>query len=250
MSVARLRCTIAGRVRETLVGVGKTSSPISSRQDCLPRFFPPSAHTFLPRYHVMRKSKSDTLAQHLQSTRFHNTTTNLALYTTYNSSAYSSGPLSVSFGGYDTTSSAAFVASCPSINIPIVRDLNDGTGIGVRQGTVSVTGKEGGFERSCAYNAYYKPIKHRSNLLVRTGATVSKIELVTGADGVTKPESVLFFDQLTATWQSVSAAKEAILAAGAIQSPQQLMLSGVGPRDVLEAAGVQVVLENENVGKK
>ncbi len=43
--------------------------------------------------------------------------------------------------------------------------------------------------------------------------------------------------------------KEVILSAGAIATPQLLLLSGVGPRKDLEEHGIEPVLENENVGK-
>jgi choline dehydrogenase len=48
---------------------------------------------------------------------------------------------------------------------------------------------------------------------------------------------------------TVKAEKEVILSGGSIGSPQMLMLSGVGPRDVLESVGVDVVVELPGVGQ-
>ncbi|KAK8028651.1 GMC oxidoreductase, partial [Apiospora marii] len=106
--------------------------------------------------------------------------------------------------------------------------------------------------RSHARAAYYDPIaKARPNLHLVTGHTMNKI---------------LLDDKLTATGVSVSsrsnssvsssgaasfgvrATKEVILAAGAISTPKLLQLSGVGPRAVLEAAGVPLRLDLPAVG--
>ena len=48
---------------------------------------------------------------------------------------------------------------------------------------------------------------------------------------------------------TVKAEKEVILSGGSVGSPQMLMLSGVGPRDVLESVGVDVVVELPGVGQ-
>lgn len=47
----------------------------------------------------------------------------------------------------------------------------------------------------------------------------------------------------------INAAREVVISAGSIQSPQILELSGIGRRDVLEAAGVEVKVDSPNVGE-
>lgn len=47
----------------------------------------------------------------------------------------------------------------------------------------------------------------------------------------------------------IKAAREVIISAGSIQSPQILELSGIGRRDVLEAAGVELKVDSPNVGE-
>ena len=63
-----------------------------------------------------------------------------------------------------------------------------------------------------------------------------------------KARGVEYIDQ-TGNMQRVYAHKEVILSAGAINSPQLLLLSGVGPRQDLEAVGIDVIVDLPGVGK-
>jgi choline dehydrogenase-like flavoprotein len=101
-------------------------------------------------------------------------------------------------------------------------------------------------ERSYSASAYYAPIAERKNLHVWTDATVLNvlIEMVDGEWSATGVR-VRHGDKE----MEVKAVREVILCAGSIQSPQILELSGIGPRKVLEAAGIDVKIENSNVGE-
>lgn len=94
--------------------------------------------------------------------------------------------------------------------------------------------------------AYANP----SRLTVLLRATASKI--IWNSKGTTKPAAsgVLYKDE-TGRWKNayVKSGGEIILAAGAIGSPQLLMLSGVGPREELEKLGIKVVVDQPMVGK-
>jgi choline dehydrogenase len=94
--------------------------------------------------------------------------------------------------------------------------------------------------RSSAAAGYVRPARRRSNLTVRTDATVHRI-LFRGraAAGVSYgPEAT-----------EVRARREVILAAGAVRSPALLERSGVGARRRLEALGIEVVADRAEVGE-
>lgn len=96
--------------------------------------------------------------------------------------------------------------------------------------------------RSSSSRAYLRPIRGRRNLTVETGAHVLKVAIdgkrATGVDYVKggRPATVL-------------AAREVILSAGTFNTPQLLMLSGIGPADHLRQMGITPVIDASGVGK-
>ncbi|CAH2408334.1 choline dehydrogenase [Mesorhizobium escarrei] len=96
--------------------------------------------------------------------------------------------------------------------------------------------------RESAARAYLHPAMRRPNLELVTGALVSKIVVDGGvARGVEfKSENAI---------RTVQAEREVLLSAGAIQSPQLLMLSGIGDADALRRHGIDVVLDLPGVGQ-
>ena len=104
------------------------------------------------------------------------------------------------------------------------------------------------WERSYAASAYYLPVAARPNLHLVTEAYVTKVLIEPhGNSGSLVATGV----QVCKGGKEVGvkAAREVILSAGTVQSPQLLELSGIGPRDVLEAAGIPVKFHNPNVGE-
>jgi choline dehydrogenase-like flavoprotein len=90
-------------------------------------------------------------------------------------------------------------------------------------------------------DAYLKPALRRRNLNLHTGATATRVIF----DG--KRAVGVEFEQLGAR-RVVKARREVVLCGGAINSPQLLMLSGVGDRDQLAEHGIDVVHEAPDVG--
>ncbi|KAI0884269.1 oxidoreductase [Annulohypoxylon maeteangense] len=99
-------------------------------------------------------------------------------------------------------------------------------------------------ERSQSANRYYDPIKNRKNIHVLTNATVEKILFKEGST-----DAIGFQYHHDSTTKSVTARKEVIIAAGAIQSPKILELSGIGKRDILVQHGIDVVKDLPGVGE-
>jgi len=104
-------------------------------------------------------------------------------------------------------------------------------------------------QRSSAYDAYYKPVRNRINLSVLANAPVRLISFE-NRNASLYATGVVFTDQYTGATRNVTARKEVILSAGTFQSPQILMLSGVGPRQTLEQYGISPVLVNQNIGQQ
>jgi choline dehydrogenase len=90
-------------------------------------------------------------------------------------------------------------------------------------------------------DGYLRPAARRRNLTVHTGTRVARVAVSAGrATGVVYHRSGLL--------QHATAAAEVILAAGAVESPQLLLRSGIGPADHLAAHGIPVVVDLPAVG--
>jgi choline dehydrogenase len=131
----------------------------------------------------------------------------------------------------------AWLDAAMAAGIPRTDDFNGSMDWGV--GPLQFTTK-GGW-RSSASRAFLHPALDRPNLVLRTGALVTRVLIANGvAQGIEWREGN--------TVRSARAAGEVILSAGAIQSPQVLQLSGVGPAALLEQHGIGVHVDAPGVG--
>lgn len=95
--------------------------------------------------------------------------------------------------------------------------------------------------RASAASAFLRPVMHRENLSVQTGALVTKVLFEgTRAVGVSYVQA--------GQERQAFAAREVVLSCGAFLSPKLLMLSGIGPADHLRAHGIPVVADLPGVG--
>lgn len=144
-----------------------------------------------------------------------------------------SGPLSVTHSEYRTELAKAFVEASGERGMPFM-DYNGASQIAVdyTQATTSAG------RRASAANAYLDPVKNRQNLHVMINSLVSKViideetKTATGVEYIHRGES-----------HRVLARREVILSAGPINSPQLLMLSGVGPKGDLERLNISVLAD-------
>ena len=147
------------------------------------------------------------------------------------------GPLGVSDLRYTNPLSQAFIDAGQQIGLAHNRDFNGAAQCGV--GFYQVTQRDGA--RCSTAVAYLNPARQRPNLTVHTGAVVSRITF----DGK-RANGVAYVMNGQAYHQP--AAREVILSGGAINSPQLLMLSGIGPADDLRKHGIEVVADRAGVG--
>ena len=151
------------------------------------------------------------------------------------------GPLWVEEAPLNNPLYRAFIQAGEQAGFELTSDFNGAKqeGFGPYQRTI----RDG--ERWSASFAYLRPIEGvRDNLTVMSTGLVTKIVSENGrAVGV---EVVAGQGRPT---EIVHAAEEVIVCAGAVQSPQLLMLSGIGPADELSKHGVDVVLDLKEVGR-
>jgi len=148
-----------------------------------------------------------------------------------------SGPLSVQPHPAPSPLMANAIAAARSLGYPITQDFNGESTDGF--GMPDFTIRSG--RRCSAADAYLHPVMTRPNLAVRTGAIATKVHVRDGrAEAITCRHGD---SDIT-----VHASREIILAGGAINSPQLLMLSGIGPGDHLRGLGIEVVVESSEVG--
>src|SRR5699024_6875576 len=96
--------------------------------------------------------------------------------------------------------------------------------------------------RSSTSSWYIKPNRDRPNLDVLTEAYVTKIEF----DGK-KARGVVYEHE--GQRNRIRANRETILSAGALQTPQLLQLSGIGPADLLKEHNIEVIQDLKGVGE-
>jgi choline dehydrogenase len=148
------------------------------------------------------------------------------------------GPLNIADLRTVNPLTRAFLAGAQEIGIPATIDFNGLQQEGV--GLTQVTQKRG--KRHSTAVAYLKPALSRANLEVTTWAQATRI-LFEGGRAV---GLAYLHDGKT---EQVRAKREVILAGGAINSPQLLLLSGVGSAEQLSPMGIKVIRDLPGVGQ-
>ncbi|MBK8630978.1 MAG: choline dehydrogenase [Sphingomonadales bacterium] len=148
------------------------------------------------------------------------------------------GPIRVTRAGQDHPFARAFVAAGQEAGFPYCADFNGAS----REGFGPVDLTIGNGVRSSASSAYLRPALSRPNLRVVTNAPVRRILF----DG-TRATGVVW--QANGIDRHAKAHREVILSAGAIKTPQLLMLSGIGPSAHLLDHGLFPLIDLPGVGR-
>ena len=148
------------------------------------------------------------------------------------------GPLNVADLRDPNPLSRAFIQACQQVGLPLNDDHNGAAQEGF--GFYRVTQKDG--QRHSTAAAYLKPATSRDNLRVETDALASRLlfdgKRCTGVAYLQKGQAV-----------EATANREVIVSSGAINSPQLLMLSGIGDGDHLRSMGIPVIHHLPGVGQ-
>jgi choline dehydrogenase len=132
----------------------------------------------------------------------------------------------------------AWLQAAQEYGLPFNADFNGVTDYGVGSYQLSIKGHW----RSSASAAFLRPALDRPQLTVRSETLVSRVlfesRRAIGIECVANGQVHRFY-----------ADREVILCAGALQSPQVLQLSGIGPADLLSRHGIQILHDSPEVGK-
>ena len=148
------------------------------------------------------------------------------------------GPLNLRRITHPNALNFAFIEGARSVGVPARSDFNadDTEGVGIRQVQI-----RGGRRESTA-TAFLRPVMHRPNLTIITDALATRVML--------EGRRAVGVEIRTAEGtRVVQARREVVLSAGAIQSPQILMLSGIGDGEHLRSLGIEVRHELPGVGR-
>ena len=131
----------------------------------------------------------------------------------------------------------SFSDAAVEMGINKTEDFNSGDNAGV--GYFDVNQRSGW--RWSTSKAFLRPVQSRPNLTVWTEAQVETLTFLTDANGTLRCSGVVVQHQGQS--KVVLAGREVILSAGAVNSPQILQLSGIGPAALLKSQGIKIVVD-------
>ncbi len=149
----------------------------------------------------------------------------------------SSGPVATRPSNTTLPICDAFLDAAREAGFPVVEDLNANVVEGFGRFDINVRGGR----RISAATAYVTPIRNRTNFTLLLGSLALRI-LFEGTRAV--GAEIL----RNGRRETIRVEREIVLCAGAINSPQLLMLSGIGPADHLRELGVPIIVDAPQVG--
>ncbi|KAJ9227079.1 CAZyme family AA3 [Paecilomyces variotii] len=157
------------------------------------------------------------------------------------------GPIHASYPGYMFKQVGQWVQSLANVGVAISNQMYNGEpwGAGVSTSTINPTN----WTRSYSRTGYLDPLPDLGNYDVLANAQVTRLIFDTSNKNNLTATGVEYTPDGGNTTKTVKVNKEVILSAGAVGSPAILMHSGVGPKDVLSSAGVDLLSELPGVGQ-
>ncbi len=148
------------------------------------------------------------------------------------------GPMNVQRPARPNRLNGAFIAATESLGFPAASDFTgpNSEGVGLRQGVI----RHG--KRETTARAFLRPALRGGNVALHTQALARKVIVESG-----RAVGVVY--ERAGEQHEVRATREVILSAGALQSPQLMLLSGIGPPAELQALQIEAVHELAGVGR-
>ncbi|MDQ3760939.1 MAG: GMC family oxidoreductase N-terminal domain-containing protein [Actinomycetota bacterium] len=137
----------------------------------------------------------------------------------------------------------AMLAAAAAVGLPTVC-FNEGVTVTEGAGFFQLNADEDNIRMSSSRGYLHPIMGRRHNLTVRTDAWVKQVLF----DAAKRATGVKYLDSTTFRYHTVSARREVILSAGAIDTPKLLMLSGIGPAEHLRDVGIDVLVDCPAVG--
>ncbi|KAI4274204.1 MAG: hypothetical protein LQ337_004103 [Flavoplaca oasis] len=157
-----------------------------------------------------------------------------------------SGPLQTIYSAEYGASSQYWHETLENLGVESNRSHMSGSSVGA---WTALTAVDPSTQKRCySAPAYYLPVSYRENLVLLTNASVRNVILEKGKASDEQIATAVRFVHSSNEY-TVNVSSEIILAAGTVQSPQLLELSGIGNPDILRAAGIEPLVANPNVGE-
>lgn len=159
-----------------------------------------------------------------------------------------SGPWQTGYSWLTEIGENGFLAGCNEIGIPANPDVNTSSGtLGSTRFQTFIDSKG---QRSSAATAYLpQDVLNRPNLFIAVGAYVTRVLFDTTSGSKPQAIGVEFKCNRSGTVYEVHAKKEVLLCGGSINTPQTLLLSGIGPEKELKKHNIPIITRNDHVGK-
>lgn len=154
------------------------------------------------------------------------------------------GPLQTAYSITYGASHQHWHSTLHKLGVQTNRSHFSGSNVGVWTSLTGVEPKKR--ERCYSANAYYRPVRDRKNLVLLTQAVAREVLLEReGEEWVAKGVRFMHGGEE----HVVRTSGEVIICGGSVSSPQLLELSGIGNPEILKAAGIEIKVDNPNVGE-